>query len=105
MKAWKAFEATAAAIFGTRRLWANSGERVDFRGTVGDQPVHGQCKLTKTLSLEALTVLAEEPGIDVVCVKRRRGAGRPSPALIVFTAENYQRLHPRGAGAHVMPVE
>lgn len=103
MKAWKAFEAAAAALFNGRRFWANSGERLDFAGEVrrlsltdlnpGTTPIRGQCKLVKTLSLEALTKLAEEPGVDVVCVKVRRGAGRPSPMLVVFTEANYRRLH------------
>jgi hypothetical protein len=97
MKAWKQFEADAAALFGGTRFWANSGERVDFEGAVrrGDEAVkvHGQCKLVKTLSLEKLTQLAEEPGIDVVCVKVRRGTGRPSPALVVMTFDTYKRLH------------
>jgi len=93
MKAWKAFEATAAALFHGRRFWANSGERTDFAGRIGKHLVRGQCKLAKTLSLEGLTKLAEEPGVDVVCVKVRRGRGKESPTLVVFTAENYTRLH------------
>lgn len=104
VKAWKQFEADAAALFKGKRFWANSGERLDFEGTARGPwtaewgantrlPVRGQCKLVKSLSLEALTKLAEEPGVDVVCVKVRRGTGRPSPALVVMTFENYQRLH------------
>lgn len=100
MKAWKQFEADAAALFNGKRFWANSGERLDFEGFVSSgltgpsqKPVRGQCKLVKSLSLEALTKLAEEPGVDVVCVKVRRGTGRPSPALVVMTFENYRRLH------------
>lgn len=103
MSAWKQFERDAAALFGGARFWANSGERVDFEGTIinGDkgagaaryEKVRGQCKLVKTLSLEALTKLAEEPGVDVVCVKVRRGAGKPSPALVVMTFDTYRRLH------------
>ena len=102
MKAWKQFEADAAKVFGGARFWANSGERLDFEGYVRGPDtygcservrVRGQCKLVKTLSLEALTKLAEEPGVDVVCVKVRRGSGKPSPALVVMTFENYKRLH------------
>jgi hypothetical protein len=108
VKAWKQFEADAAAIFNGKRFWANSGERLDFEGVVSvrdtDCPpgvpttrkartVRGQCKLVKRLPLEKLTQLAEESGVDVVCVKVRRGAGRPSPMLIVFTAEKYKALH------------
>lgn len=105
MKAWKAFEAAAAALFNGKRFWANSGERLDFEGAVWQRPsnnphlgyvrvpLHGQCKLVKTLSLEALTKLAEEDGVDVVCVKVRRGAGKSSPMLVVFTEANYRRLH------------
>lgn len=99
MKAWKQFEADAAALFDGKRFWANSGERLDFEGEVMNyantklHKVRGQCKLVKTLSLEALTKLAEEPGVDVVCVKVRRGSGRESPALVVMTFDNYRRLH------------
>jgi len=102
VSAWKQFERDAAALFGGARFWANSGERLDFEGHVARMPdytpgvrtvVRGQCKLVKKLSLEALTKLAEEPGVDVVCVKVRRGYGKPSPALVVMTFENYQRLH------------
>ena len=105
MSAWKQLERDAAALFNGARFWANSGERLDFEGEVWQRPsnnphlgyskvpVHGQCKLVRVLSLEALTKLAEEPGVDVVCVKVRRGVGRPSPTLVVFTAENYKRLH------------
>ena len=94
MSAWKSFERMAAAVFGGSRFWANGGGRQDFAGTIAGQPIRGQCKLTRGLSLESLTKLAEEPGTDVVCVKVRRGAGRRSPMLIVFTAETYRRLHP-----------
>lgn len=97
MKAWKKFEADAAAIFRGKRYWAHAGERVDFIGETicrGERNIlYGQCKLVKSLSLEALTKLAEEPGVDVVCVKVRRGRGKPSPMLVVFTEENYRRLH------------
>lgn len=105
MKAWKQFEADAAALFNGKRFWANSGERLDFEGELqravsGAGGVHlvpvrvrGQCKLVQKLSLEQLTALAEEQGVDVVCVKVRRGSGRPSPALVVFTFDNYRRLH------------
>jgi hypothetical protein len=106
VKAWKQFEADAAALFKGKRFWANSGERLDFEGEVRStwpsesgevvlekRKVRGQCKLVRSLSLEALTKLAEEPGVDVVCVKVRRGTGRPSPALVVMTFESYRRLH------------
>jgi hypothetical protein len=104
VKAWKQFEADAAALFNGKRFWANSGERLDFEGTIQKHEqcplppphgykIHGQCKLVRVLSLEALTKLAEEPGVDVVCVKVRRGAGNPSPALVVMTFDNYRRLH------------
>lgn len=106
MKAWKQMEADAAALFHGKRFWANSGERLDFQGNIRRHrirpymcldteqlTIRGQCKLVKALSLEALTKLAEEEDVDVVCVKVRRGAGKPSPALVVFTFENYRRLH------------
>ena len=105
VKAWKAFEASAAALFRGHRYWANSGERLDFHGwrrycdagelcmNRRDHPMRGQCKLVRVLSLEALTKIAEEKDVDVVCVKVRRGSGKASPMLVVFTEENYRRLH------------
>jgi hypothetical protein len=94
--AWKQFEAEAAALFGGRRHWANSGERLDFE-TAG---YIGQCKLVKVLSLEKLTQLAEElervslpHKAGVVCVKVRRGRGRPSAMLVVCTAAVWRHLN------------
>ena len=66
--------------------------RADSAGNYA-RNITGQCKLVKTLSLEALTKLAEAPKNDVVCVKVRRGKGQSSPALVVMTFENYRRLH------------
>lgn len=94
--AWKQFEADSASLFGGKRFWANSGERIDFEG-----PYHqGQCKLVKSLSLEALTKLVEE--VDelanksnksgVVCVKVRRGKGKASPGLVVMSFTQWARF-------------
>ncbi len=95
--AWKSFERVSAALFPAPRCWPNSVERVEFQGRIGPHAISGQCKLVKTLSLEALTKLAEEPGVDVVCIKVRRGSGIASPSLVVFTFEAYKRLHPEGS--------
>ncbi len=89
MSAWKAFERESAALFFGARFWANSGERTDFEGTLLGKKVRGQCKLVRSLSLESLTCLAEEKGVDVVCVKRRRGRGRPSQPLVVMTFQKF----------------
>ena len=95
--AWKGFERQAANLFGGRRHWANSGERLDFE-TPG---AIGQCKLVKRLSLEALSRLAEEmerealPRLKagVVVVKVRRGRGRPYPLLVVCTEAVWRHLN------------
>jgi len=89
--AWKAFERQSAALFGGTRHPANSGHRLDFETSTA----LGQCKLVKTLSLSALSDLAEEMAREalpkqkagVVVVKVRRGKGRKSPMLVVCTAE------------------
>jgi len=94
MEAWKQFEADSAALFGGKRFWANSGERIDFEGPM----TKGQCKLVKSMSLEALTKLVEEVdtiakptnNVGVVCVKVRRGKGKPSPSLVVMSFESFQ---------------
>ena len=90
MSAWKQFERESAALFWGARFWANSGERTDFEGTLLGKKVRGQCKLVKSLSLESLTCLAEEKGVDLVCVKVRRGKGKPSQPLVVMT---FQKFH------------
>lgn len=95
-EAWKEFETQSGELFRTKRFWANSGERADFEG----DGVEGQCKLVKSLSLNALTKLAEEmhercaaPNkIGVVCVKVRRGKGVKSEPLVVMTFAQFQKL-------------
>ena len=90
-KPWKQFERHAASLFDGKRHWANSGERVDFES----EWAIGQCKLVKSLSLEALTKLAEEMEeeakkkgkIGVVCTKVRRGSGKTSPTLVTMTED------------------
>lgn len=98
MKAWKEFEAAAAKLFGGARFWANAGGRFDFAGTINGQSIKGQCKLVKALSLNELTKLAEEEGVDVVAVKVRRGSGRESAPLVVFTFAKYESLHRANVG-------
>lgn len=96
MEAWKQFEADSAALVGGKRFWANSGERVDFEGP----GFVGQCKLVKSLSLEALTKLVEEMDVDaakkgkigMVCVKVRRGKGVSSPGLVVMSFEAFNKM-------------
>lgn len=95
--AWKKFESEVAALLGGRRFWANSGESLD----VESESYVGQCKLVKTLSLESLTQLVElvereaanKFKAGVVAVKIRRGRGRPSPTLLVVTAETWRRMN------------
>ncbi len=97
--AWKQFERDAAALFGGTRHPANSGHRVDFESTTAI----GQCKLVKRLSLEELSVLAEEMEREalpkykagVVVVKVRRGKGKPSPMLVVMTAAVWEAMNGR----------
>lgn len=101
-KPWKQFERHAASLFDGKRHWANSGERVDFES----EWAIGQCKLVKSLSLEALTQLAEEMEregekknkMGVVVTKVRRGSGKSSPTLITMTELCLARL----VGYHVM---
>ena len=97
-KQWKQFERNSAALFGGKRFPANMGHRLDFLSP----QFAGQCKEVKSLSLEALTQLVEEldelapkedpPRLGAVCVKVRRGTGRPSPALVVLSATTWQAV-------------
>ena len=95
-KAFKDFERETAELIGGKRYPANSGYKVDCEGP----NIVAQCKLTKNLSLEGLTQLAEMIAaqgeavekLGIVAVKVRRGAGRPSPGLVVMTFETWARL-------------
>lgn len=93
-RAWKAFERDSAAFFGTTRFPANTGGRADF----ACPRWVGQCKLVKTMGLPELARLAEEMGrlalgnqVGVVCVKLRRGRGRPSEPFLVMTLAQAER--------------
>jgi hypothetical protein len=92
MSAWKQFEREAALLIDGKRFWANAGERLDVEGPW----MIGQCKLVKTMSLNALTKLAEEMTgqnkIGAVFVKVRRGCGQVSAPLVVMTFSEFRRL-------------
>jgi hypothetical protein len=95
-KAWKAFERDVALAIDGKRFWSNSGEALDCESPYA----HVQCKLVKVLPLEQLTQLAEAVEvtakaagkIGVVAVKRRRGKGQRSEALIVLPLASWLRL-------------
>lgn len=88
-KPFKAFEREVAALIGGKRYPANSGAAIDCEGPA----IVAQAKLVSRLSLEDLTQLAETTAahgqakgkVGLVAVKVRRGAGHPSPGLIVMT--------------------
>ncbi len=94
---WKQAERHAAALFDGKRLPANSGGLVDFETA----RFVGQVKNVRSLSLEALTQLAAaidalaraRGKVGVVVVKVRRGQGRSSPFLVVFTEMAWQAIH------------
>lgn len=94
-KPFKAFEREVAALIGGTRYPANSGHALDCEGP----GIVAQCKLVSRLSLEDLTQLAEVAAaqgsakgkLGVVAVKVRRGAGHPSPPLMVMTFEQWTR--------------
>ena len=95
-KPWKRFERDVAALIGGKRAWANSGEAIDCEGP----SIVAQCKLVTRLSLEELTQLAEmvaaqgagKGKLGVVAVKVRRGAGHPSPGLVVMTFDQFVQM-------------
>lgn len=90
-----------AALIGGTRYPANSGHALDCEGPT----TVAQCKLVKRLSLEELTQLAETAAaqgqdkgkVGIVAVKVRRGAGHPSPALVVMTFDNFTTFVMGGA--------
>ena len=95
-KPWKKFEREVAELIGGRRYAANSGAAIDCEGPT----TVAQCKLVKRLSLEELTQLAEVAAaqgtakgkLGLVAVKVRRGAGHPSPGLVVMTWSMFDQL-------------
>lgn len=105
--AWKKAERYAAEeiLGGTgRRYWANSGEDVD----VESDGVVAQVKNVKTCSLaqlETLAIEAQRQGdqrnkVGLVLVKRRGGAGYPTPWLVVMTAATYREMSGPLPGEH-----
>lgn len=97
--AWKKAERYAAEkiLGGTgRRYWANSGEDVD----VENDGIVAQVKNVKKLpfpQLEKLAVEAQRQGdqrnkVGLVLIKRRGGAGYPTPWLVVMTAASYREM-------------
>ncbi len=60
-----------------------------------------QCKLLQNCSLQALTELVEETHAlaqakgkrGMVCIKVRRGKGKPSPILCVLTSEQWRSVN------------
>lgn len=94
--AWKIFERHVAALIKGNRFWSNSGCVIDVEGPL----FLAQCKLVKNLSLSALTdlaLIAKSQGkakgkVGLVAVKCRRGAGYPTPVLIVMVAEGFEEL-------------
>ncbi len=102
---WKQFERDVAAMIQGKRYPANSGHVLDCEGPV----FVAQCKLVSRLSLEELTTLAETADahgmlrgkLGFVAAKVKRGPGLRSAALVVMTADAFNRmlgwsLGPRG---------
>ena len=92
---WKQLEREVGLLINGSRFPANQGGRVDVESV--DYVV--QVKERKALSLEVLTQLVEEieqiakdrgKKGGLVAVKVRRGRGRPSPLLIVQSAEQWK---------------
>lgn len=98
-RAWKKHERDVAALIGGKRYPANLGASVDCES---DRFVT-QCKLVQRMSLEEISALTEdvtaegltrhnEPKLGLLCIKVRRGKGKPSPVLVVMTSETFTRL-------------
>lgn len=95
-KPWKQFERRAGTLLGGARFWANSGEDID----VESDAFVAQCKNVKTCSLAELERLAREAErqgdqrskVGLVCIKRRAGSGKATPALIVMTEHAFRAM-------------
>ena len=107
-KPFKRFERETAELLGGKRYWANSGEALDVEGPTAV----AQCKLVSRMSLEELTQLCEVAAaqgtakgkLGLVAVKVRRGAGHPSPGLVVMTFAMWERAMTR-IGMYPFPSE
>jgi hypothetical protein len=101
-KPWKQHERRAAALIGGARFPANSGADLDCESAW----CVAQCKHVKTLSLAALETLAleaERQGaqknkVGMVIVKRRAGAGRQTPLIVVMTEGAFRAMNGRLPG-------
>lgn len=95
---WKAEERHVARLLNGTRYPANTGARVD----VGSARYVAQVKHRRTCSLAELERLAVElealgkaqGKAGLVVVKRRAGAGKPTPRLIVLTEAAWRTLEP-----------
>ena len=93
---WKKFERQTGSLLGGSRYWANSGESVDVESAA----FVAQCKNVQKCSLaelERLAMEAERQGdqkskVGLVCIKRRAGSGRATPALIVMTEHAFRAM-------------
>lgn len=93
---WKAEERAVARLLDGTRYPANSGGRVDVEGPRYIAQVKNMrvCSLAELerLALEMERLGMEQNKVGVVCIKRRGGAGRPTPRLIVLTEAVWQTL-------------
>lgn len=92
-KPWKKEEREAATLFGGKRFAANTGDALDFQGTIEGIRFVGQVKHRRAYSIPALERLAldmeeraiKEKAVGVVVYKRRAGRGEPTSRLVVMT--------------------
>ncbi len=97
---WKQEERQVARLLRGQRYPANSGGRVDVESALYVAQVKHVRRLSLA-SLEALAVEMEQLGTQrskagVLMVKRRAGAGRPTPRLVVMTEVVWREMNGRG---------
>jgi len=90
---WKAFERQMAALIGGKRYPANTGGSVDIESEL----FVGQCKEVRTMSLAALSTLAEEIStvgrlgkgkLGIVCTRFKQGRGKTRAVPLVTMTSN-----------------
>jgi hypothetical protein len=104
---WKQEERRTAALFGGRRVPATLERTVDFESDA----YIGRVRHVQRLSLIQLEALAEEmerlganvSRIGVVIIKRRAGAGRQTPRLVVMTDMAWRRISTGDGDAPARP--
>lgn len=93
---WKKHERRAASLVRGGRYWANSGQSVDAESAWAVVQAKEVQRMSlaelESLALEVARQGAQRQKVGMVVVKRRAGAGRRTPALVVMTEHAFREM-------------